>query len=46
MLVVEELDMNQHCALAAQKANCILSAQKETEQQVEGGDSLPLVHSH
>jgi len=38
--------MSHQCELAAQKANCILGCiKKQRGQQVEGGDSAPLLRS-
>ncbi|GAB0190979.1 cAMP-dependent protein kinase inhibitor alpha [Grus japonensis] len=45
VLMDKKLDMSWQRALAAQKANCVLH-QKKCDQQVEGGDSAPLLHSH
>jgi len=44
--VDEKLDMSHQCALAAQKANCILGLRHEKRgQQGGGGDSAPLLRS-
>ncbi|GAB0176560.1 hypothetical protein GRJ2_000121200 [Grus japonensis] len=46
VLIDEKLNMNQQCALAAQKANRNPGLhQKKRDQQVEGGDSAPLLGS-
>ncbi|GAB0201665.1 tenascin-X [Grus japonensis] len=45
-LVHEKLNMSWQCALAAQKAQpCPGLHQKRCDQQVEGGDPAPLLHS-
>jgi len=44
VLIDERLNMSQQCVLAAHNANCILGCMK-CDQQVEGGDSAPLLKS-
>ncbi|PKU47879.1 rna-directed dna polymerase from mobile element jockey-like [Limosa lapponica baueri] len=46
VLVDKKLNMSQQCVLTVQKANCILGCnQKKCGQQMEGGDSAPLLRS-
>lgn len=45
-LVAEKLYMSQQCALTAQKSSCVSElCQKSCDQDVEGGDSAPLLCS-
>jgi len=53
VLVDEKLNMSRECALAVQKANCILgciksrmASRRASRPPLEGGDSAPLLQSH